>query len=150
MNLDVISFIYIGISIIGILSWYLFCSLPFGEIVLGFFPDFIFIYLFLALSPFFYALFKPLSLGGIITFGKKQVDSQVFWTPSEGKVWTSGLNGLKEWNGSFYGDLGEIGMSVISLLFIGVKGFIGLKICTLKEIFFLGSALHVKIDWKKP
>ncbi|GAJ21707.1 unnamed protein product, partial [marine sediment metagenome] len=58
------------------------------------------------------ALFRrfisPLHFGAI-TFGYKIQQlprpNQIYYKPAEGWIWTKGTNGIKTWNGSFYGNI---------------------------------------------
>ena len=61
-------------------------------------------------------------------------------TPSEGWIWTEGLNGIKNWTGEFSGD-------IVRLLLIGALGFTGIKLdvengCT----YILGYAQYVRLN----
>ena len=60
--------------------------------------------------------------------------------PAHGWLFTIGLNGIKKWDGSFYGGLSEG--------YMGAKGFTGIKILDLRssEYFYLGTALKVAIN----
>ncbi len=82
--------------------------------------------------------------------------------PAIGWIHTIGLNGIKSWNGRFYGDIQFPNYSWghswgnVTEMFIGVLGFTGIKIleeCALpfpSEYFYLGAARRIKIRYEKP
>lgn len=73
---------------------------------------------------------------------------------ANGWVYTNGKNGVKTWNGSFWGHLSYIiyphpeGIN-FGVVFYGVKGFCGIKIGW-KSVFYLGFARKVKIGYEYP
>ncbi len=87
-----------------------------------------------------------ISLYGFISFDYSFHDDhncESYYYPSEGWIRTEGTNGVKEWNGSFYGFIYDFvtGSSVISHseYHIGARGFAGLQI----ENSILGYAKEV-------
>jgi hypothetical protein len=70
---------------------------------------------------------------------------------SEGWIYSFGLMGVKNWNGSFYGDLPlpPLTMQLSQWeVYPGIIGLTGFKWCGLldsSDIFFLGSALYLKL-----
>lgn len=91
----------------------------------------------------------PVSLGSIITLGNTHWEPPYndVDTPSKGWIRTIGLNGKRSYDGSFYGQLGEVPF-LIAGYYIGITGFTGVNIRNIKtdKVFYLGFALHVKID----
>ncbi len=107
----------------------------------------------------------PISLLGFIRLGNEvtcwEMPGSII-NPSSGRIWTKGLNGVKVWDGEFYGKLCDP-VEWYSLFhafcvwrgLIGACGFAGLKInaISLKEdeivfsSYFLGSALAVGINY---
>jgi hypothetical protein len=81
----------------------------------------------------------PLSFSSWIRFGE-WVDRPGYVNPADGWLFTLGLNGMKTWNHSFRGAMGEVYLN------IGVIDFIGIKIYIPHTAIFLGSALWVKIE----
>lgn len=78
---------------------------------------------------FFFWLLNPIPFLYTISFGEAR---GLFFIPAHGWIHTGGLNGLKNWNGSFFGE---------------VDGFTGIKIFYSPDIYFyMGAALWVKID----
>ena len=78
-----------------------------------------------------------------VVFGKRvALGYHIFevCVPSRGWIFTLGLNGIKKWNGRFYGILDIIGIDLI-----GIHGLTGIKIFSHREYFYLGFALEVKI-----
>jgi hypothetical protein len=92
----------------------------------------------------------PLNLGGLMTFGRAEQQTQppyeMEYYPADGWVHTDGLNGVKTWNGSFYGNIYSILIIPLHVYYGGVTGFTGIKI----NNFFQGSALWVKIGPTRP
>ncbi len=89
----------------------------------------------------------PVDIGGIITFGHSFYYDPWYgytYTPSKGWVFTSGQNGIIKWNDTFYGHLGG------DILFVGAKGYTGIKIWLPLNTFFLGFATKVKLDPAHP
>jgi len=94
----------------------------------------------------------PWEIFGSISFGWKECLAPNI--PSSGWVWTRGLNGIKTWNGSFYGRIKKVERLYFAShdFYIGVLGFTGLKISTDMlfplspgKVFYLGGAARVKI-----
>jgi hypothetical protein len=110
--------------------------------------------------------FNPILIGStmclgreVITLGPPGWPQDIF--PSHGWVNTVGLNGKKEWNGTFYGQLPIMGIPWVgfgvlfggSYFFPAIFGFTGIKIYDLHSIHqstFIGTALWVKIGSEPP
>jgi len=72
-----------------------------------------------------------------------------YFDPAVGWITTQGLLGKKSWNDSFYGRLMPLVTfdSYETIYYMGATGFLGIKLNKGDdELFFLGSALHVKIE----
>jgi len=87
----------------------------------------------------------PISYGHLIGIGN--------WDAAEGLIITSGLNGIKIWNGSFYGNLPF--RTMYDGHYPGVLGFTGInlwadELIVFKYRFYLGAALWVKISSEEP
>ena len=95
----------------------------------------------------------PLTLGGIIGFGMhKYIPFNIYYhIPAEGWIQTIGLNGIKGWNGSFWGILPiqSLYNHPTQKWYPGVLHFTGLNIFNPKDSkhFILGSSLWVKIEY---
>jgi hypothetical protein len=94
-----------------------------------------------------------LPIGGPAMFGKRVTHGQGpnMYYPSEGWIWTMGLNGVKKWNGSFFGGiffLNLVSIASVEKYYIGAVGFTGLTVKrTLNgETIFLGTALRIALD----
>jgi hypothetical protein len=87
----------------------------------------------------------PEFLGGIIVLGIQGYSSGN--VPAEGWINTRGLNGKQNYIGNFYGQLGKIPV-ILAHWYLGITGFTGINILNKEtwEVFYLGFALHVKID----
>lgn len=86
-----------------------------------------------------------------VTFGERYVgwEQPSIYYPACGWVNSVGVNGLKSWNGSFYGQLGELHLpnpGSEDIFKIGMVGFTGIKI----DHYFLGFALKVKLGPNPP
>ena len=98
----------------------------------------------------------PLSVGSFVTFGYRTSDPvQNHYYPSEGWVWTSGLNGIKDWNDTFVGDVWFINSYYppeVTKYYVGAVGFTGIKIGggLNRDAFFLGTTLQVGFDTDYP
>jgi hypothetical protein len=112
---------------------------------------------------FLFTLFKffipyrgyfPFALGNAIIFGSFSPGGPLGhppdWSPSYGWVHTIGLNGMKRWDGKFYGNISSIIHFGGTEFYVGVHDFTGIKIFIpspelFSGCFFLGAALLVKI-----
>lgn len=113
----------------------------------------------LFLFPIYYSLYKPIAFGSRISFGKYGKGS-FGWrkTPARGWLHSIGLNGIKKWNGSFYGKIPIpygliISLALQSFFYTGIIGFSGINIQTDQqnnEDFYLGAALWVNIGYDPP
>jgi len=98
----------------------------------------------------------PLCVGSFVTFGYRTSDPvQNHYYPSEGWVWTNGLNGIKEWNGTFVGDIWFFNSYYppeVTKYYVGAVGFTGIKIGggLNRDAFFLGTTLQVGFDTDYP
>ena len=113
----------------------------------------------LFLLPIYYSLYKPIAFGSRISFGHYGKGS-FGWrkTPAHGWLHSIGLNGIKKWNGSFYGKIPIpygllISLALQSFFYTGITGFTGINIQTDQqnnEDFYLGAALWVNIGYDPP
>jgi hypothetical protein len=109
--------------------------------------------IFLDLYSYLFSLINPLPFSDIIYLG--------YWDeigygggPAEGWIYTNGLNGVKEWNNSFWGDLPIAPYEdIASSAAPGITGFTGIRILldrpiflTKGDIFYMGTALRIKIS----
>jgi len=101
--------------------------------------------------------FNPIPIGGTICLGKLQ--TSIFgasnYYPAEGWVYTIGLNGIKEWNGSFYGQLPLVCAPWFLGLFgwdfyPGLYGFTGIKLGFPDDCFYFGTTLQARIGSEPP
>jgi hypothetical protein len=90
---------------------------------------------------------------GEIAFGSSHVSDQLpppyRFDPAVGWITTQGVLGKKSWNGSFFG--GIFGLVTFDpnfyAYYLGATGFLGIKVKKSDgKLFFLGSALRVKIN----
>jgi hypothetical protein len=94
----------------------------------------------------------PLTLGGIIGFGMhRHIPYNTYYhIPAEGWIQTIGLNGIKRWNGSFWGALAikSIYDHNCQRWYPGVLYFNGINVIVPKYSLhlLLGSAFWVKIE----
>jgi len=152
---DILSFLFLGFGFINTFSIVLIYELfpDLYESIISIFPFLENVMEFITFFPILWATLKPFRLLGIITFGRSWVELSetlpIYHRPSNGWIFTSGLNGIKEWNGSFYGSIGKIGGSLGSY-YLGVIGFTGIKISQgySGKIYFLGNALRVNIEYE--
>jgi hypothetical protein len=91
-------------------------------------------------------------------FGKRVTSGEGpnFYYPSEGWIWTKGMNGVKKWHGSFFGDV-YFFYTVASVIlvvkyYIGAVGFTGLTVKRVLngETIFLGTTLRIALDTEPP
>ena len=87
----------------------------------------------------------PLKLGGFLTYGTAEHIPWTEYYPSNGWVFTNGLNGKKTWDGPFYGDISKLDLLYTSY-YLGAIGFTGIKINPAGSGFYLGSAFRVKLS----
>jgi hypothetical protein len=108
-----------------------------------------------AISDFYHKINSLRIIGtGRIAFGNcRGTNSHIppfySFNPAVGWIQTQGLLGKKSWNDSFYGRLMPLVTfdSYETIYYIGATGFLGIKLNKGdEELFFLGSALHVKIE----
>jgi hypothetical protein len=101
----------------------------------------IYLYFLLELRNFIcvFDLFSLLTFGGINIFG---------WTfPAVGWIYTVGLQGIKNYNGSFFGKIQYPVKEIFGTLYTGAFGFTGFKIMFPDHSSqFLGTALWVNIS----
>jgi len=97
------------------------------------------------------SIFFPATIFSVITLGES--NPLTGYNPASGWIFSFGLNTLKIWNGSFFGDI--LAVPIGTAKHIGVVGFSGLKL-TIPETnfyyrsFYIGTALWVKIDDSPP
>jgi len=93
----------------------------------------------------------PLKFLSSITFGSdRMAGMEHYYSNSNGTIWTNGINGIKEWNGSFIGGFLPVGLKFAMTndeFFIGVKGFCGIQIYSSGLPHFFGFARKVRIDY---
>jgi len=121
--------------------------------------------LLLSLNLFYFSCFTLLILnslrnfpyiGGIIYYGDLALTSskEHHYTPAEGNIWTNGLYGIKQWNGSFYGNLPYLLFSLSLFqsitLYPGVNGFTGFRFHLNSSDFYFGFALNVNVSSDHP
>ena len=101
-------------------------------------------------------IFFPLAVGNGICFGYSEYDiCYGVWTghtPAEGFLVTYGLNGSKRWDRIIYGQI-SIFWAAFLVLYIGVRGFTGLKIINdeiIDEVNYIGSVLSVALGENVP
>ena len=124
--------------------------------------------------------FFPISIMNKILFGsitQCPLTGFISYNPSNGWVYTSGLNGVKSWDGDFWGNLPvffifrfyeDTHYLILEIFFtkffpetpigggrpIGVVGFSGIKIidtnCSKLTYYYLGFALRVGITYETP
>lgn len=109
----------------------------------------------LFILPIYYCFIKPLAFGNRISLGILR-EGSFGWskTPASGWLYTIGLNGIKNWNGSFYGQI-PIPFGLILALFLffytGIVGFTGIKIQSSEAAYFyMGTALLANIGPDAP
>lgn len=100
---------------------------------------------------------RPILIAVPISYGSAVYDSysgyHLYDVPAHGWVDTFGLNGRITWDGSFYGQIYETFFSSVLLYtsrYIGTSGFTGLNIIGQNSMFFIGSALMVKLGPEPP
>jgi hypothetical protein len=92
----------------------------------------------------------PFGLLSLLAFGNIQYFMDNSWEeyPSSGWVYSNGLNGVKIYEGPKLWGTAREECDVVLLMscyYPGVLGFTGLKLSLLKNTYFLGSALKVKL-----
>jgi len=99
--------------------------------------------------------FFPLAVGNGIGLGHSEYDfcyqDYTIHKPAEGFFASYCLAGIKEWDGSFYGQICMYALG-FSLSHIGVQGFTGLKINNVEndEVSYIGLALSVGLGYNIP
>lgn len=92
---------------------------------------------------------------GEISFGRYERDGDDYYSV-DGWVSTDGSNGVVEWNGEFYGNLGrklvyeDVWYEIKEYVFTGISNFNGLWIGRLFPnipVYFLGNAEHVSLTY---
>ena len=160
-DLGLISLASVGAIILNAMAYntiyFFLMETSFGQFLLEKFPIFFwllfgidgvlawFLMLFLASS-----FFSPLKAGGFTTFGIFYEDdlNPPDYFPAEGNILTVGLNGIKSWDGTFYGQVLSVPI-IYCTYYLGAIGFTGLRIGGWfgnKDTFYLGSALWVQLD----
>jgi hypothetical protein len=108
-------------------------------------PGIIIYYLFGYLAAFgILGYFFPATILSLITLGAEFLDyinGRIVYYPAYGWIKTFGVNLVKSWNGSFFGQF------ILPFVFLdtGIIGFTGIKIVHIDSCFYLGSALWVNI-----
>jgi len=100
---------------------------------------------------------NPIPIGGNLCLGKHQASffGADRYYPAEGWIYTIGLNGIKEWNGSFYGQLPLVcGPWFLRLFgsdfYPGLYCFTGIKLGFLGNYFYFGTTLGARIGPEPP
>jgi len=94
---------------------------------------------------------------GEISFGRYQ-KQYIEYYPANGWVSTDGLNGVVEWEGEFYGNLGrklvyeDVWYHIAEWVYTGVSNFEGLwigrnRLSYFKPVYFIGNAEHVGFSY---
>ena len=83
-------------------------------------------------------------IGYKVGFGSQVAFHPELVYPAHGWLNTIGLKGIKEWNGSFYGQMQNHYWYSMPFTYIGMTGFTGLRIYA-GTTLLLGSALRVKL-----
>ena len=115
--------------------------------------DFVDLFRYLLIIHILFLQAFPLTLGGIIGFGlHRHIPYNIYYhIPAEGWIHTIGLNGIKRWNGSFWGALPieSFYNHPSQRWYPGVLRFYGINIIIPKYSlhFLLGSADWVKIEY---
>jgi len=83
----------------------------------------------------------------IFGFGQWVPEGESEVHPATGWVYTNGLTGIKEWNGSFTGGCRSTLFAIYIIFYIGAVGFTGMGVTTNLDSldFFIGSALWTRI-----
>jgi len=104
-------------------------------------------------------ILNPVPIWHTIYVGQKwrSIDPQWIYYPSIGWLHTTGVNGVKNWSGSLYGQLriGELFLHIYgpSFHYPGVQGFTGIKINVdyiLELYYYMGFALQASLDPEHP
>ncbi|MCU0850231.1 MAG: hypothetical protein MUC80_03025 [Candidatus Thermoplasmatota archaeon] len=99
----------------------------------------------------------PLKLNSFLYYGTRQYNMYEgsSYTPAGKWVWTNGMNGIKNWDGPFWGNIKLIefqtgvGGDIISTYgSLGATNFIGLKIDLLN--FYLGAVSWISLSYEYP
>ena len=101
----------------------------------------------------FLSYFFPLKFGGNIFFGLSsgQDPNNIVDHPAKGWVYTNGLNGIKTWTKTIYGQISKKARWPLLCLYLGAVGFTGIKIFRPFSFgFYLGTALRVKLGSEVP
>ena len=116
------------------------------------FLDLIYFFSFLStIWGFIYDILRA-SIGGIVTIGEWVVDEvNDYYYPAEGWIYTNGINGKKNWTGSFYGQISTRPGFWMTTLYTGIVGFTGIRIYKGDDIdYYQGYALKVHVGTEHP
>jgi len=87
----------------------------------------------------------------LLTFGSKYSYEYEYVVPAVGSIYTAGLLGIKNYNGSFFGKIHYPVITLFNICYTGAFGFTGIKILFPDySSQFLGTALRVNIDDTPP
>jgi hypothetical protein len=91
-------------------------------------------------------------LGSVIYYGGYGgMPMAAHYFSTQGNIWTIGWNGIKNWNGYFYGGLSIQALEIYFLeLFPGVNGFTGLRVHLFSAEYYFGFAFNVNISYSPP
>jgi len=99
---------------------------------------------------FYYTFHYPLKFLSFIGFGSDHAfEGRHHYYPYHGNLFTVGLFGIKNWNGSFNGGITKFDFAFATDYigyYIGGVGFCGINIVSNGNVFFLGTSLYVKIS----
>jgi hypothetical protein len=118
---------------------------------LGLILFYIFVLLRLATFPFTISIFPP-KLNMALYYGEVDFgyDQGYKYLPIKGWVWTNGQNGVKEWDGEYWGNIWLYAPFSLpggwTLLSLGATNFIGLRVLD----FYFGAATWVKLSYNYP
>lgn len=87
--------------------------------------------------------FNPVARRNIVSLGSAYIHD---WNPASGWLTTIGLNGIKQWDGAFWGNLPLPPRGIFETC-PGIFGFRGIKIMIGGDFLYLGSANWVKIEY---
>ena len=105
--------------------------------------------------------FNPMPMGSHTYFGNrielynKTDNFGYMYSPANGYIQTNGLDGLKSWDGNFYGYLGSYeynGYFYDEIDYLGMKGFSGIHLRSfiLDENIYLGFAIKIALSTNHP
>lgn len=113
------------------------------------------LFLFTMFTGMFLSFLNPLSIWQILDIGYAELNWDMQWIPfpADGWIYTIGLNGTQTWDGDLFGQIQNLpivwalnrGSLVLSKIYPGASGFIGIKSYNPNSTFYIGYAKHVKV-----